>query len=256
MEPLMNEPTLPGGLIEGWHTPIFDFESVPDLLEESHLTTVWAELCVQSGSVRFVDLDGTSPRDVRVEAGATAVIVPGVGHQIEPSSDATFFVRFYREPGADLLPGAAVGEAESARGSGPWEHRGRDLDTPEEIFEMVTRQYADVVQDDLLQPYFNFVPGFIDWQAHIASVTDYWCHVLLFAPGYEIDVIEAHRHLHDKAAFTPQLFDRWLDVFHDTVDGGWTGPLATAAQKRSVGTAWAMAHRFLGAGVWVHPDHR
>jgi len=36
---------------------------------------------------------------------------------------------------------------------GPWEHRGRDFDTPQEIVEMVTRQYVDVGQDDLLNPY-------------------------------------------------------------------------------------------------------
>ncbi|MGZ4708486.1 MAG: DUF1971 domain-containing protein [Acidimicrobiales bacterium] len=252
----MSEPTLPAGLIQGRHTPLFDFESLPDPLAEFHRTTVWAELCVQSGSVRFVDLEGESPRDLRVEAGDTAVIAPGVEHQVEPSSDATFFVQFYREPGADMIPGPVPVDTESHRGSGPWEHRGRDLDTPEEIFEMVTRQYADVVQDDLLQPYFNFGPGFIDWQAHIGSVTDYWCHVVLYAPGYEVDVIENHRHLHEEVAFTPELFDRWLQIFHDTVDGGWTGPHATGAKKRATGTAWAMAQRFLGKGVWAHPDQR
>ena len=89
----------------------------------------------------------------------------------------------------------------------------------------ITRQYADVVQDDLLQPYFTFGPGFIDWQAHIGSVADYWCHVLLYAPSYEIDAIEIHRHLHDEDPFTPELFDRWLAIFMDTVDGGWSGPV-------------------------------
>jgi len=33
----------------------------------------------------------------------------------------------------------------------------RDLDTPEEIAEMVRRFYADVAQDDLLGPMFNDV---------------------------------------------------------------------------------------------------
>ena len=77
---------------------------------------------------------------------------------------------------------------------------------------MVTRQYVDVGQDDLLQPYFNFGPGFIDWQAHIRTVADYWCHVLLYAPGYDIDVIEHHRPLHERDPFTPELLDRWLAV--------------------------------------------
>ena len=138
----------------------------------------------------------------------SAVIVPGIEHQVEPSTDARFYVQFFREPDAAMVPG--VVSVDSLNRSGPWTHRGRDLDTEDEIVEMVTRQYVDVGQDDLLAPYFNFGPGFIDWQAHIRTVADYWCHVLLYAPGYEIDVIESHRHLHDRAPFTPDLFDRWL----------------------------------------------
>lgn len=250
----MSEPQLPAGLIEARRTPLFDAASLPEPLAVSHRTTVWAELRVQSGSVRYYDLEGTEPSDERLDAGDTAIIAPGVEHHVEPSTDAEFYIQFYRSPDQASTP--TTGTVESPRGAGPWPHRGRDLDTPDEIFEMVTRQYADVVQDDLLQPYFTFGPGFIDWQAHIGAVTDYWCHVLLYAPGYEIDAIEIHRHLHDQHPFTPELFDRWLEIFRDTVDSGWTGPCATSADKRATGMARAMAHRFLGKGIWQPEERR
>ena len=96
---------------------------------------------------------------------------------------------------------------------------------------MVTRQCADIVQDELLGPYFDFGAGHIDWKAHIGAVTDFWCHVLLYAPDYEIDVIEQHRSLHQHAPFGPDLFDRWLDVFRATVDGGWVDPNAEPSQE-------------------------
>ena len=248
----MGEPTLPAGLVEARRTPLFDLESLPDALTRSHRTTVWAEIRVQAGSVRFADL-GEPPRDVRLEVGERAVIVPGVEHHVEPSVDARFYVQFYRDP-AETVPQPAP--APSGDRSGSSEHRGRDLDAPEEIFEMVTRQYVDVVQDDLLQPWFDFGPGHIDWQAHIGTVADYWCHVVLYAPDYEIDTIDNHRRLHDREPFTPELFDRWLQIFHDTVDDGWTGPNATRAKKRATGMAWVMAQRFLGKGAWQHPEHR
>lgn len=250
----MGEPTLPTQLVEARRTPLFDFESLPEALTTSHRTTVWAKLRVQDGSVQYIDLEGDAPRSERLDAGDSAVIVPGVEHQVEPSTDARFYIQFFREPDAPLVPG--VVEVDSVERSGPWTHRGRDLDTEAEIAEMVTRQYVDVGQDDLLKPYFDFGPDFIDWQAHIRSVADYWCHVLLYAPGYDIDTIESHRHLHDSSPFTPALFDRWLQVFHDTVDGGWTGPKATDANKRASGMAWAMAQRFLGHGVWRPADRR
>lgn len=246
----MDEPILPVGLVEARHTPLFTAESLPAELTASHRTTVWAELHVQDGSVRYIDLEGESPRDTRVDIGQSAVIVPGVEHRVEPSTDAVFFVQFYREPGANIIPGMTPKPA-GHRG-GAWEHRGRDLDTIGEILEMVTRQYVDIVQDDMLEPYFNFNPGFIDWQAHIGAVADYWNHVVLLAPDYEIDIIEHHRPLHHHVPFTPKLFDRWLQIFHDTIDGGWTGPCAHTAKRRATGMAWAMAQRFLGHGVW-HP---
>lgn len=227
---------------------MFTPESLPPALTASHRTTVWAALHVETGSVRYIDLEGDEARDVRVEAGQWIVIAPEVQHRVEPSTDASFFVQFYRRPDDNLIPGQEHGPP--SRRSGMWSHRGRDLDNADEILEMVTRQYVDVVQDDALEPYFNFNPGFIDWQAHIRSVADYWNHVLLLAPDYEIDTIENHRTVHERMPFTPDLFDRWLQVFHDTIDGGWTGPQAHTAKKRATGMAWAMAQRFLGHGAW------
>ncbi len=245
----MEEAAIPNGLVEARRTPLFDLDQLPEPLARSHRTTVWAQLRVQVGSVRYTDLEGPDPRDLRVGPGETVTIAPGVEHVIEPSTDARFYVQFFRSPDEPQPPNATAGPEGAAR-SGPWRHRGRDLETPDEIVEMVTRQYVDIVQDDLLAPYFNFGPGFIDWQAHIRTVADYWNHVVLLAPDYEIDTIENHRRLHDHSPFTGELLDRWLQIFDDTVDGGWTGPLSISAKRRARGMAWAMAHRFLGPGVW------
>lgn len=250
-----SEPLLPGGLIESRHTPLFGETNLPGPLAAVHRTTVWATLHVQTGSVRYIDLAGSDDRDLRLGAGDSTVIAPGVDHEIQPSTDATFFVQFYRAPSDAPVGQAPPLPAGTRRQSGRWIHRGRDLDSVEEIFEMVTRQYADVVQDDLLEPYFTFEPEYPDWQAHIGSVADYWEHVVLLAPDYDIDVLEGHRHLHDHRAFTPALFDRWLQIFLDAVDGGWTGPNATHAKKRATGMARAMSLRYLGTGAWTPTGH-
>ena len=137
----MGEPLLPAQLIEARHTPVFDYQSLPDALARSHRTTVWAELRVRAGNVRYLDLEGDDPRDVRLDPGEKAVIVPGVEHQVELPTDAQFYVQFFREPDAELIPGPATAPewTDSVRRSGAWEHRGRDVDTIEEITELVTR---------------------------------------------------------------------------------------------------------------------
>lgn len=245
------EQVLPVELVEGRHTPLFWGADLPEPLAVVHRTTVWATLHVQQGSVRYVELTGPDAPDMRLETGDHAVIAPGTDHQIEPSTDARFFVQFYRDPDDEPIGQARPLPAGTNRHGGPWTHRGTDLDSAEEILELVTRQYADIVQDDLLAPYFTGGPRHLDWQAHIRSVADYWQHVVLLTPDYDIDVLEGHRHLHDQNTFTPEIFDRWLQIFIDAVDGGWTGPNAELAKKRATGMARAMALRYLGKGAWT-----
>jgi tellurite resistance-related uncharacterized protein len=127
----MVAPTLPAQLVEARRTPLFDFTTLPDALANSHRTTVWAELRVRAGSVRYIDLEGDTPRDERLDAGDSAVIVPGIEHHVEPSTDAQFYVQFFREPDAATVPG--VDRVDSLDRSGPWFHRERDLDTEQEI---------------------------------------------------------------------------------------------------------------------------
>lgn len=86
-------------------TPLFDFSTLPDALATSLRTTAWAELRVRAGTVRHLDLEGDSPRYERVAAGEAAVIVSGIEHHVEPSTDARFYVQFSRELDAAMIPG-------------------------------------------------------------------------------------------------------------------------------------------------------
>jgi hemoglobin len=104
----------------------------------------------------------------------------------------------------------------------------RDLDSPEEIAEMVRRFYQDVAQDDLLGPLFNDVAQ-VDWNEHLPKLTQFWCRALLGIEGYVGNPYRAHSLINDRSPFTMEHFERWLELFHDTVELGWTGPLADHA---------------------------
>ncbi len=127
----------------------------------------------------------------------------------------------------------------------PPEHRRRDLDTPEEVAEFVTRFYREIAQDSRFHLYFETI-AHVDWQVHTLVLTDFWTGVLFETPHQDADeVIDAHRWLHDAAPFDVALFDRWLEILDTTLDDGWTGPMAERARKRGHGYAWAMARRFM-----------
>lgn len=118
----------------------------------------------------------------------------------------------------------------------------RDLDTPDEIGEMVRRFYQGVAQDDLLGPIFNDVAQ-VDWNEHLPKLTAFWCRALLGIPGYAGNPFQAHARVNDEAPFRPEHFERWLDLFTDTVASGWVGP--------NVDRALALAHNV----ARVHADH-
>src|SRR5690606_39433229 len=104
----------------------------------------------------------------------------------------------------------------------------RDRDTPEEIAEMVRRFYADVAQDSLLGPMFNDVAR-VDWSAHLPKLTAFWCRALLGLPGYAGNPFRAHALVHLQQPFTLAHFERWLTLFHETIELGWSGPSAQRA---------------------------
>ena len=80
-------------------TPTWTRATVPAALLADHHTTVWAELVVEVGEVRFYEVDGPdAPWETIATPDAGVVIVANLKHRIEPSADARFHVVFYAEP--------------------------------------------------------------------------------------------------------------------------------------------------------------
>lgn len=125
-------------------------------------------------------------------------------------------------------------------------HRGRDLDDRVEITEFVTRFYRGIAQEDRFHRYFHTIAE-VDWHAHTLDLADFWVALLLGEPHqHAAETIEAHRWLHDAEPFDADLFELWLDILDETLDGGWSGPMTESARRRGHGLAWAMAKRLVG----------
>lgn len=123
-----------------------------------------------------------------------------------------------------------------------------DLDSPAAIAEMVRRFYADVAQDAILGPMFNDVAR-VDWSEHVPKLTDFWCRALLGIAGYSGNPYRAHRLIHSKREFTTEHFERWLELFHETVEAGWAGPNAQRAHDLADNVARVHSQQLLGHPV-------
>lgn len=126
----------------------------------------------------------------------------------------------------------------------------RDLDTIDDVAEMVRRFYADVSMDDLLGPMFNDVAR-VDWSEHLVKLTAFWSRALLGIAGYAGNPFRAHADVHAKEAFSPAHFERWLSLFHETLDLGWIGPKADRAHDLANNVARVHSHHIIGQAVTI-----
>ena len=117
---------------------------------------------------------------------------------------------------------------------------------------MVRRFYADVSMDDLLGPMFNDVAR-VDWGEHLPKLTAFWCRALLGMPGYGGNPFRAHALVHDRRPFTPAHFERWLTLFHETLELGWTGPNTRRAAELADNVAAVHSQQLIGHAVFVEP---
>ena len=118
----------------------------------------------------------------------------------------------------------------------------RDLDSRTQVHDMVVAFYRAVVFDDVLEPVFVEIAE-VDWSSHIPRLVDYWCRVLLGDLAYRGAMFEAHQQVDERAAFRPEWFDRWHELFVETVDAGWSGPGAERAKAHAERTLESMARR-------------
>jgi hemoglobin len=119
-----------------------------------------------------------------------------------------------------------------------------DLDHRREIAEMVRRFCADVAMDDLLGPIFN--DACVDWPEHLTKLTAFWCRALLGLPAYGGNPIRAHAMVHEQSAFTAAHFERWLLLFHETLELGWIGPNADRAGELADAIARVDGEQLIG----------
>lgn len=113
---------------------------------------------------------------------------------------------------------------------------------------MVRRFYQEVAQDDLLGPMFNDV-ALVDWAEHLPTLTAFWCRALLGIEGYIGNPFRAHMLVHERSPFTLAHFERWLELFGETVEQGWTGPNAVRALQLAHNVARVHSQQLVGEAV-------
>lgn len=115
----------------------------------------------------------------------------------------------------------------------------RELNNRENIHLLVTTFYGKVRQDELIGDFFN--KTIAHWPHHFEQLTDFWEGNLLLKPIFRGQPGAKHIMV-DRAfggAIGREHFDRWLELWHTTLDEGFTGDNVAIA-KQIAGRAAAM----------------
>lgn len=106
-----------------------------------------------------------------------------------------------------------------------------DIATKEDIRLLVDRFYTKVKQDKIIGYIFTDVVP-ISWEHHMPVMYGFWETVLLGQVSYKGNPILKHIDLDKKEPLTEQHFDRWLQLWNETIDEHFEGATATLAKQK------------------------
>jgi hemoglobin len=117
-----------------------------------------------------------------------------------------------------------------------------DITDAEGIRLLVAEFYSRAFRDELLGPVFVDVAQ-MDLDAHLPVMVEFWSTVLLGARSYRGGAFAPHARLHAQVPLTRRHFDRWLAIWHATVDDLFAGRVADDAKLRAAAIADAFCGR-------------
>jgi hemoglobin len=116
-----------------------------------------------------------------------------------------------------------------------------DLTDRRDVACLVNVFYDRVRDDELLGPIFDDV-AHVDWATHLPRMYDFWESVLFGTATFKGTPLVVHRALAQHTPLTPEALDRWIALFHTTVDDLFSGAIASQAKESAVRIAATMEH--------------
>jgi hemoglobin len=120
-----------------------------------------------------------------------------------------------------------------------------DIAGRDDIAALLTDFYGRAFDDELLGPIFVEVAR-MSLAEHLPVMCDFWQTVLFRSGQYRGNALQPHLRLNRKVRLTAAHFDRWLTLWHTTVDDRHAGAKADLAKLQATRIAGAMCRRIAG----------
>lgn len=100
----------------------------------------------------------------------------------------------------------------------------KDIENHQDIVTLLTSFYDKAAQDEVIGSKFDH----LNMEEHIEVIANFWESILLGANNYKGDPFGKHIPLN---LHKPD-FDRWVQLFTETIDNAFAGPVADEAKLR------------------------
>lgn len=126
-----------------------------------------------------------------------------------------------------------------------------DINSREEIDRLMVRFYGKAMNDTTIGYLFTDVAK-LDLESHLPVIGDFWESILFGGSSYSRhgrNPLLLHEELSRKSPLEPHHFERWLDLFAESVDESFAGIRADFLKQRSRMIARRMAEFVAGSGA-------
>ncbi|GAB4013167.1 hypothetical protein GCM10028808_31360 [Spirosoma migulaei] len=122
----------------------------------------------------------------------------------------------------------------------------RLLDSPEDVKLLVDSFYEKVQTDSLIGPIFTDVAQ-VDWSKHLPKMYAFWESIILGNNAYDGHPFRPHLIVNQQHTLTIDHFERWLQLFSQTVTENFTGEITEQVRQRAtqIALVWSSKLEYL-----------
>ena len=118
----------------------------------------------------------------------------------------------------------------------------KKLESREDSEHLVNSFYAKVTQDETIGFFFSDIAK-VDWDKHLPKMYSFWESILFGQMSYKGNPMAVHFPINQLEAMEKRHFEKWLELWKQTIEENFIGENASMAITKSENIANLMAYK-------------
>ncbi len=124
----------------------------------------------------------------------------------------------------------------------------KDIENIEDIRLLVDSFYVKIQKDEVIGYIFTEVMQ-VNWDSHLPIMYSFWESILLDQVSYRGNPMIKHIEINKQEPLKQEHFERWMKLWHETIDEHFEGERAEEAKSRAMSMGQLMVHKIGRKGL-------